>query len=192
MDINPYNFTAPWTRYEFATHAKASGADIILLSMAWLSTLSLPDIEFLRGEPDMDTFGYWMERFEPLILGNKRIQTDDKPDNGDDDNNDEIEKGSTESRILIFANRTGVEPGLDPLTKEESEHAARYAGTSCVLSIQQGSGEIRCFGMIGRGEEGVLVVDTASEDNWVRFMMRRRDRELDPDSGSEQGGGDDS
>lgn len=49
--------------------------------------------------------------------------------------------------IVVFANRTGVEDD------------AVYAGTSAVLGIQ--SGEVKLYGVLGRGESELLVVDTS-------------------------------
>jgi len=37
MDLNPYKFEAPWTDYEFAIHAQNIGANVVVLSMAWLT-----------------------------------------------------------------------------------------------------------------------------------------------------------
>lgn len=48
--------------------------------------------------------------------------------------------------IVVFANRTGW------------EGSATYVGTSAVVGIQ--NGEIRIYGMLGRGEKKLLVVDT--------------------------------
>lgn len=49
--------------------------------------------------------------------------------------------------IAIFANRTGTEDN------------AVYAGTSAVLGIQ--AGEVKVYGILGRGERELLVVDTS-------------------------------
>lgn len=48
--------------------------------------------------------------------------------------------------IVIIANRCGV------------EDEAVYSGTSCVLGIQDG--EVKVYGILGRGEKELLVVDT--------------------------------
>ena len=53
------------------------------------------------------------------------------------------EKGEV---FVVLANRTGVEDD------------AVYAGTSSVLGIN--NGEVKLYGIMGRGQEGVLVVDT--------------------------------
>ena len=56
-------------------------------------------------------------------------------------------RAETEDEIIvIFANRTG--------TEEE----AVYAGTSAVLGVQ--AGEVKVYGILGRGEKELLVVDT--------------------------------
>ena len=48
--------------------------------------------------------------------------------------------------IIVLANRTGVEGEVV------------YAGTSCVLGIQDG--EVKLYGVLGRGERELLTVDT--------------------------------
>ena len=56
-------------------------------------------------------------------------------------------RAETEGEIIVvLANRTG--------TEEE----AVYAGTSAVLGIQ--AGEVKVYGILGRGEKELLVVDT--------------------------------
>lgn len=50
--------------------------------------------------------------------------------------------------IIVLANRTGTEGD------------AVYAGTSAVLGIQ--SGEVKLYGVLGRGERELLVVDTSN------------------------------
>jgi len=48
--------------------------------------------------------------------------------------------------IVVLANRCG------------SEEEAVYAGTSCVLGIEEG--EVKVYGILGRGQRELLVVDT--------------------------------
>ncbi|KAL7936751.1 carbon-nitrogen hydrolase [Trichoderma chlorosporum] len=60
-----------------------------------------------------------------------------------------IRADSNQEVIVVFANRCGT------------EGEATYAGTSTVVGIQ--SGEIWVYGIMGRGETGLLVVDTESE-----------------------------
>ena len=56
-------------------------------------------------------------------------------------------RAETEGEIIcVFANRTG------------NEDEATYAGTSAVLGIH--GGEVKVYGILGRGEKELLVVDT--------------------------------
>lgn len=57
-----------------------------------------------------------------------------------------IRAESTEEVIVVFANRTGMEGEVT------------YAGTSAVIGIE--SGEVRVYGILGRGDKELLVVDT--------------------------------
>jgi protein N-terminal amidase len=57
-----------------------------------------------------------------------------------------IQAGSPEETIVVFANRCGT------------EDEATYAGTSTVLGIKDG--EVSLYGILGRGVEELLVVDT--------------------------------
>ncbi|GLE02594.1 hypothetical protein PINS_up011435 [Pythium insidiosum] len=60
MDINPDDFTAPFDRFEFATHAATARADLVLFACAWTDF-----------EPDSDdvmpTVNYWATRLTPII-----------------------------------------------------------------------------------------------------------------------------
>ncbi|KAL7925413.1 carbon-nitrogen hydrolase [Trichoderma austrokoningii] len=60
-----------------------------------------------------------------------------------------IRAKSNQEVIVVFANRCGT------------EGETTYVGTSAVIGIQ--SGEIHVYGIMGRGETGLLVVDTDSE-----------------------------
>lgn len=53
MDINPYKFEAPWDAFEFAFHVLEIKANLVIVSMAWL-TRELADT-FTRNplEPDL-------------------------------------------------------------------------------------------------------------------------------------------
>ncbi|KAI2643340.1 carbon-nitrogen hydrolase [Xylaria nigripes] len=134
MDINPYKFEAPWNAYEFAFHVLDVVANVVILSMAWLTREDAAVFSCHPREPDMETLTYWVTRLEPLI----RAETD-------------------EEIIVIFANRTG------------SEDEAVYAGTSAVLGIQ--NGEVTVYGMLGRGDKDLLVVDT-KKPGYAKLVYR--------------------
>ncbi|KAI9700394.1 MAG: Carbon-nitrogen hydrolase [Candelina mexicana] len=57
-----------------------------------------------------------------------------------------IDAGGEDEIIVVAANRTGQEGEIC------------YAGSSAVLGIKQG--EVRVYGVLGRGEEGVLIANT--------------------------------
>lgn len=192
MDINPYKFLAPWSEYEFATHVLESGARLVLLPMAWLTTLKseemggMGEVEeeeealALARRPDLETFRYWLTRFWPLVGGGGVRETgwEGKGEEGDGD------------VIIVFANRVGVEEGGFRIG-EYGDGVARYAGTSCVVGIRRvgrgkrgGPGdeaEIVVWEMLGRAEEGVCFVDTEAEPRWVFRMGGARDDGDDDD-----------
>ena len=147
MDINPYQFTSPWTDYEFANTMLNNNVRLVVLSMAWLTRLLPQDLEIEPDKPDMETIAYWLERFFPFV-----------------------ERGPSESIIVVFANRCGIEGNrigtmhLENGTEVEEGDRVCYAGSSCVMKFQGGA--VRMYGrdqgvaILGKGEEGLLVVDT--------------------------------
>lgn len=83
-----------------------------------------------------------------------------------------IRSESGDEVILIFANRTGIEDD------------AVYAGTSAVLGIQHG--EVTVYGVLGRGEKKLLVVDT-SKPGFAKMVYRPDDEaqgSVDDNNGS--------
>ncbi|KAM3081102.1 hypothetical protein ACMFMG_005056 [Clarireedia jacksonii] len=123
MDLNPYKFEAPWSAWEFAYHVLHKQANLVILSMAWLTREDPRSYSRLPKEPDMETLSYWLARLEPVIRAE-----------------------SVGEIIVVLANRCG------------NEGSATYAGTSAVLGIE--NGEVRVYGVLGRGEKELLVVDT--------------------------------
>ena len=71
MDLNPYQFTAPWEAYEFCTHALAGKSEILVLSMAWLTRLPEEILLPAAEEPDLATLSYWIGRLKPLVDGER-------------------------------------------------------------------------------------------------------------------------
>lgn len=59
-----------------------------------------------------------------------------------------IRAENKEEIIVVFCNRCGIEDNVV------------FAGTSAVIGIQDG--EVKVYGMLGRGEKELLVVDTDS------------------------------
>ncbi|KAL1839576.1 hypothetical protein VTJ49DRAFT_1397 [Mycothermus thermophilus] len=83
-----------------------------------------------------------------------------------------IQAGSSEETIVIIANRSGTEDN------------ATYAGTSAVLGIRDG--EVAVYGLLGRGEEGLLVIDTDMPPlgKLVREPSSRRNNSSPAEGGS--------
>ena len=156
MDINPHKFTAPWTAYEFANHCIQANANIVILSMAWLTRLSEEEIAEAGGQPDLSTVGYWIERFAPLLGPGLSKSVDD----------------DEEEVIVVFANRSGEE-GTAPLIGD-----VRYGGSSCVIAIKKSrppddEGQVRIWDILGKASEGILEVDTADEAKYYLKAKKR-------------------
>ena len=84
MDLNPWEFQAPFTAYEYANYILKNDITLTLIPMAWLLPRSTPhDNDQL---PSNQTLQYWIDRLTPLI--------DDK-----------------KSRTVLICNRTGQEEG---------------------------------------------------------------------------------
>lgn len=98
-------------------------ANLVVLSMAWMTREDGRVFSRMPQEPDMDSLMYWVTRLEPII----RSETGDEV-------------------IVVFANRTG------------NENQAIYAGTSAVMGIK--NGRVSVYGILGRGDKELLVVDT--------------------------------
>jgi hypothetical protein len=120
---SPYKFEAPWSAFEFSYHVLDRRANLVILSMAWMSRIDARTFSRTPNEPDMETLCYWLSRLEPVIRAEDMGEI-----------------------IVVICNRCGVE--------DESV----YAGTSCVLGID--GGEVKLYGILGRGEKELLVVDT--------------------------------
>ncbi|PWY75187.1 hydrolase, carbon-nitrogen family protein [Aspergillus heteromorphus CBS 117.55] len=177
MDINPYKFEAPFTAWEFANRVLDSQSQLVILSMAWLTLRDREELAALAGEPDMDTFNYWIQRFLPLI---RKTMRHDANFDGDD-----ASRGK--KIVVVFANRAGEEPGT------EGANPARYAGTSTILAITQkpaaeavpGSDsedsddtkgafdvKILCWDMMGATTEGICFADTADTPSMVFGLVK--------------------
>lgn len=78
-----------------------------------------------------------------------------------------IRNDTDQEIIVIFANRCGV------------EDEAVYAGSSAVIGIQRG--EVTVYGLLGRAEEKLLVVDTEGP-GFAKLVYRPEGRERDESS----------
>ena len=143
MDINPYQFEAPWDKYEFANHALAGGAKLIVMSMAWLTSLPKEEMASEPGQPALETVSYWLQRFSPVM---------------------EASLTGGEDVIVVFSNRVGNEINeVRELTMKKGQviplgESVSYAGSSCAVRFS--GGKVSILDMMGKGEEGLLVLDT--------------------------------
>ena len=143
MDLNPYQFTAPWDAYEFCTAAIEGQAQILVLSMAWLSSLPAEDLREVPLEPDHSTFSYWINRLMPFLEADNEV-------------------------VVVCANRAGEEDGKNPCG--QLEEGVRYAGTSWIGKIS--NGRVSVWGMLGRLEEGLLLADL-EEPSKLNFRVAK-------------------
>lgn len=172
MDINPYKFEAPYTAWEFATRVLDSRAQLVILSMAWLTLLSEDELDELGEQPEMDTFNYWIHRFWPLIK--RKIK------------HGGVDAGGEKRVVIVFANRAGEEP---PVAVDKPP--ARYAGTSAVIAVTQGcEGEeetgdgvgepldvkIQCWDLMGATSEGICFADTAVDPEMVFKLVKKEEQ----------------
>ncbi|KAF7591251.1 Carbon-nitrogen hydrolase [Aspergillus hancockii] len=185
MDINPYKFERPFTDWEFANQVLDSKSQLVILSMAWLTTMAREELGSLAGKPEMDTFNYWIQRFWPLIT--KRLRHDINFDG------DEADVGK--KTVIVFANRSGEEEAA------EGANPALYAGTSTIIAVTQrprspsvdrdnGSEnesdddksreegtsstdvKILCWDMMGATAEGICFADTSMEPKMVFGLVK--------------------
>lgn len=120
MDINPYKFATPWSKYEFGTHVVKSRATLVVLSMAWLSSgLTVQDLALTAMEPDMATLSYWVDRFRPVI-----------------------EHDGVRDVVLVMGNRSGVE---DSALYAGTSTVMRVHNGRVMLWEVLGKGEERCL-----------------------------------------------
>ena len=154
MDLNAYRFETPWTDFEFANTMLTHHVRLVVLSMAWLTHRSEEEINAEPDTPDMDTVAYWRERLLPFVTS--------KPQ---------------EDIIVVFANRCGAEGESSVGGVHDESGVIKkgdrvcYAGSSCLMKFQ--GGEVRMFSrdqrvaILGKAEEGVLVVDTDAVSSFI-------------------------
>ena len=68
MDLNPYEFKAPWGAMEFSTFCKKKDVDVILFLTNWLD--NQPNDE--SWESVMHIINYWAERLKPFLCKLKK------------------------------------------------------------------------------------------------------------------------
>ncbi|KAL8861406.1 MAG: hypothetical protein Q9178_002279 [Gyalolechia marmorata] len=169
MDLNHHHFippspspASPSPPSKLCQHILNTRTTLLVLSTAWLTHLPSSALRSQPRDFDQDTLGYWFHALEPVINNVHGREV-----------------------ICVFANRCGEEPGrIMPAVgskmggDEGEEKGVRYAGSSWIGKIGVGRGEVVVGGIMGRAEEGVLVVETEGlgvGENGLRFQLRARD-----------------
>ncbi|CAI2170141.1 16897_t:CDS:10, partial [Funneliformis geosporum] len=105
MDLNPYQFKASFTKYEFASYHIQHQTEIILCPMAWLMSEYSQQIN--DDKPESSTINYWCNRLSPYFTDSTALTN----------------PGSKRNTLFVACNRTGTENG------------SCFAGSSSVLLL---------------------------------------------------------
>jgi protein N-terminal amidase len=131
MDVNPYQFKAPFSAFEFAAFHKERASKLLLLSMNWLTHENKPNVRDLNAMEQkpldypaekesedlaFEHLNYWCIRLSPLLKTNVKV---------------------------AICNRTGREGNT------------AYVGSSCVIDMMQPA----VLGNLNRTQECVLIVE---------------------------------
>lgn len=127
MDINPYNFTAPYEKFEFANFCKSENVELVVLLSNWILSLkgdqkSINKAKSNERESILSGINYWLDRLTPLLP---------------------IKENETSSNKIYFAvsNRIGT------------ENKTTFNGTSCIVQVQN---EVKLLSNLGVFSEGVI------------------------------------
>ncbi|KAJ1557236.1 Carbon-nitrogen hydrolase, partial [Cladochytrium tenue] len=140
MDVNPYRFTAPFNKFEFAWFHRHAGTRLVSGSMAWVLSKDGDDADTDESEEDRSeeaaaapvtkTWQYWMLRMMPLWKEAMREnvgEDDDDEVHSEDEGAEEPEE--KETRVVFAAcNRTGGENGT------------KFCGSSAVFEMRRRTG----------------------------------------------------
>ncbi|KAL8736832.1 MAG: hypothetical protein Q9181_002296 [Wetmoreana brouardii] len=147
MDLNPYQFLPSPNTHPLSMHVLGSSTSLLVLSTAWITSLPSSLLDSQPTIPDSDTLSFWVERLSPLIQHREK------------------------EFICVFANRCGEEAGKMHPNEVGNGPGVRYAGSSWVGKV--GREKVILGGVLGRAEEGILVVDTEEleERGWRNSFM---------------------
>ena len=74
MDINPWEFKAPWHAFEWATAARAANASLLVFSSAWCDRSPADPPEYVPEPISADgTLSYWASRLVPLLGARRTV-----------------------------------------------------------------------------------------------------------------------
>jgi protein N-terminal amidase len=143
MDINPWEFTAPWEAYEWASAAKEARAGLLLFSSAWCDRNPEDPPGYVPPPIDAhSTLGYWAARLQPLMR--------DDAGGGKADASSQSSSQTSSAVHFVCADRIG------------REGDTTFCGCSCVMALRGaagGSGRATLLSALGVTTEGTLLCD---------------------------------
>lgn len=143
MDINSHPERPRPDDYEFAKHCVKTGANLVVLSNAWITEHGFEELEKDATLPDMDTMEYWITRLIPLLQAT----------------------GDGRDITVVIANRSGSDPAEieSPYTRKDAQGGLRvpFAGSSNIMRMT--GGKIFLHDLAGQNEEKLVLVDTSKE-----------------------------
>lgn len=177
MDLNPYQFTAPFNRFEMALRCYQQHARLVICPMAWLSPLADPksDIDpaafdkffgqrvdvnvardaspyaesasFVPLVPSMSTVNYWILRFLPFLQFDHGLPPTGFP------------------TTVVTCNRVGRE---DKVVYGGSSSIFTFSGTGPKHAAHDATNPLVVLhGSLGMGNEGVLLRDVEVDPELV-------------------------
>lgn len=68
MDMNPYQFKAPFEAFEFGNFCVSQAADVVVVPMAWLRA----EADTSTERDELQTVRYWLSRLGPVLDSDRR------------------------------------------------------------------------------------------------------------------------
>ncbi|KAE8215441.1 hypothetical protein CF327_g1272 [Tilletia walkeri] len=158
MDLNPYEFKAPFESFELASFCRQHNVDILALPTAWLLSKDGSESQDEdEGEdqasgpedPHMPTVEYWAWRCMPLYSSTSSPASSTQP------------RGRR--TIFISANRTGTEQGVtfagsSSILQFDNEVTSSSSTQSSASSQSPASGSVKLLAAMGTETQGLQSV----------------------------------
>ncbi|KAG0326694.1 Carbon-nitrogen hydrolase [Podila horticola] len=141
MDVNPYQFKAPFAAFEFSSYHVEHKSTLLLCSMAWNKGEEAPKKEKAAPIPNKCSSS---ERTEDQEDGG------DEEEEWEDDEETEEERAERESQTLMFETIQYWAVRMNPFYTQGK-------GASCVMKLSKKGPEL--LGALPANEEGLLRVE---------------------------------
>ncbi|KAG0073892.1 Carbon-nitrogen hydrolase, partial [Podila epicladia] len=161
MDVNPYQFKAPFAAFEFSSYHVEHKSTLLLCSMAWNKGEEAPKKEKTTPKPKKSTSENIQEQ-----------EDDDDEEDWEDDEETEEERAERESQTLTFETIQYWAMRMNPFYTQAKEASETYiaianrigteggnlfVGSSCVMKLSKKGPEL--LGALPANEEGLLRVE---------------------------------